>query len=740
MKPHHAYELRSHINALASMGNALLPVVFVENEQSPGNGKAPSYIQPNGTVSLISGRAGWSIEDLDQQIELAEKYDLSLGIAVQPPEDLVVIDLDVQNYPGGKNELSRDYEQMVKAYPELVNTRSELTRSGGLHIYVRVSDLSAWRKADGKLRKNLCRSRYGAKRGELLTSNSICVAAPSFGRYERLGDTPIDKVITIASLDQIGIYPVISKGSNPPTLSQQQPAQANSSSAIRLRDLLGHKATKVLLGQFAYTDTNSNKKDRSLQLSGFAKEAYGVENLVHQLGGNVSETADELIEIVIDKFDLDDKADRVLASIEDERLTYTASRPDLVKQKLGITKTTTGGRKSVITPDLAEAEITKVFGTIRERIRNGEIVLGDGSIIEREALELVYIELCKLTPYQWNSGLAKHAMLKLAMANRYDHIKEHFLDLVSNAAPLPDQLWNRLDQLLFGVNDPIAAMFMPKYLIGAVSRLMEPGCRYVPTPVLIGAQGIGKSASAKILFGKEFFVDELDPHLGKDNAARCHEFFCTELAEMDGLATKSDRERFKAFLTRTMDVYRPAYGSGNVKRKRAFVFWGTSNNGPLNDPTGNRRFVSIDLRSKSKSNPIPLAQIEQHRVAIWARAFKEYYAGTSYELSDAEQTLVNGQNNLFTVTDAWSERLTRKLAQDPKHTCLTADDAFMILDIQPSQQTPTNQKRMREVLESLGYQSAKVSLPDGRRVTRMTRKKGQTQVPVNLLTCMNSII
>lgn len=737
MQPSYVYELRSHINALASMGNALLPVVFVENEQSPGNGKAPSYIKPNGTVSLISGRAGWSIEDLDQQIELAEKYDLSLGIAVQPPEGLVVIDLDVQNYPGGKNELSLDYEQMVMDYPELVNTRTESTRSGGIHIYLRVTDLSAWRKADGKLRKNLCRSRYDAKRGELLSSNSVCVAAPSYGRYERLGDTPIDQVITISSLNLIGIYPVISKASNPPTPS---PVKTSGSGSIRLRDLLGYKASKVLLGQYAYTDTNSKKKDRSLQLSGFAKEAYGVENLIRELGADVSETAEELIEIVIDKFNLVDKAERVLASIDDDRSSYTASRPDLVKQKLGVTTTTPGGRKTIITPDLVEGEITKVYGTIRERIRTGEIVLGDGSIMERESLDLVYIDLCKLTPYQWNSSLAKHAMIKLAMANRYDHILDHFLHLTDAVTPLPDHLWNQLDQLLFGIDDPISSMFMPKYLIGAVSRMMEPGCPYVATPILIGGQGIGKSASAKVLFGAEFVVEELGHDLSKDDVSRAHGFLCTELAEVDGITSKSDRERFKAFLTRTVDVFRPPYGTSNVKRPRNFVFWGNSNSVPLNDPSGNRRFVAIDLRSKTKADPIPLAQIEQYRDAIWARAFQEYYAGTSYELNDSEQTLVNSQNSLFTVTDAWGERLTRKLALDPKHTCLSVDDAFTILEIPPAQQTPANQKRLREVLESLGYQSAKVTLPDGQRVTRMTRMKGQKQVPVNVSVCMMIIV
>lgn len=732
-------ELRTHINALDSMGNALLPVVLKEDDLRFGNGKAPSSIKPNGNISLISGRAGWSIEALEKQIVFAKQYGHSLGIAIQPPQDLVIIDLDVQNYPGGKTELMQDYDCMVQSNPELLNTRSEITRSGGIHIYVRVSDLNAWRKADGKIRKNLSRTRYGLKRGELLSSNSVCVSAPSYGRYKKLGDTPIDQVIAIPSLEEIGIFPVMSKPNNSPTPTPVHKHQSKASNpvSIRLRDLLGYKASKVLLGQYTYTDTNSRKKDRSLQLSGFAKEAYGVENLIRELGAEVMESADELIEIVIDKFSLGDKADRVLASINDDRQSYTASRPDFVKQKLCITSpAVTGGRKTIITPDLTEAEITKLYGTVRERIRTGDIVLGDGRLLEREELDLVYIDLCKLTPYQWNCGLAKHAMIKLAMANRYDHIKEEFLALVDKVNPLPSQQWNCLDQLLFGINDPIAAMFMPKYLIGAVARLMKPGCPYVPTPILIGGQGIGKSASAKLLFGPEFVVDDLGHDLTKDDVSRAHGYFCTELAEVDGITSKSDRERLKAFLTRTVDVYRPPYGASNVSRARSFVFWGTSNSVPLNDPSGNRRFVAIDLRSKTKANPIPLAKIQQYRSAIWARAFQEYYAGTSYELSNADQNIVNANNSLFTVTDAWGDRLSRKLSLHPQHTCLSVDDAFTILEIQPAQQTPSNQKRLVEILDSLGYQSSKVTLPNGQRVRRMTKTKGQKQVPVDVSKCM----
>lgn len=70
---------------------------------------------------------------------------------------------------------------------------------------------------------------------------------------------------------------------------------------------------------------------------------------------------------------------------------------------------------------------------------------------------------------------------------------------------------------------------------------------------------------------------------------------------------------------------------------------------------------------------------------------------------------------------------------------MTVDDAFTILEIPAAQQTPANQKRLREVLESLDYQMAKVSLPDGRRVSRLTRLKGQKQVQVDVGRCMGII-
>jgi predicted P-loop ATPase len=723
-------DLLKSFRALNSLGGKVMPVV-----QSPttANGKAPSFFKPDGSASLIKERTAWTFDQFNRQVTLAAKLGKSIGLAIQPLDGLVIIDLDSKNYQGGTAELLEDHTRLVASHPALSHTRTEQTANGGLHIYVKVRDLSSWDKGDGSFSKRLTTTEGGLLRGDLLASNSICVAAPSHERYKLLEGFPADEVVTVNSLQDIGVFPLLKPvvHAEHPTLPPAQPAIKPN--GFKLRDLLGLKAKNVLKGEFPYSDSNTPKQDRSLQLTGFAKEAYGCENLVISHGKLLSETADQLIQEVVGILGLADKrAEAILRPIRATRSSYRACNPDLVKDKLGIDDSKPQKQQSSINARIAQIEAKKVLGTIRQRTRTGEVELADGSLLSRDDLSTIYLDLSVRSSYQWSKTLAEDAVTKLAKLNQYDHIKEEFLDLIKTSAPLPNAKWDRLDQLIFGIDDPIARMFMPKYLIGAVARLMVPGCPSVPTPVLIGDQGIGKSRSCKALFGDEYVVDDIGYTLDKDDISRAHRYWCTELAEMDGITSRGDRERLKAFLTRERDTYRRPYAHGDTVYLRRFVFWGTSNSVPLNDPTGNRRFVAIDLLSKTPSNPIPIAQIQSHRAAIWARAYQEWQKGTTYHFTPTEQDLVNGGNSVHTSSDTWADQLDSLLKMDRHHTCLSVADAFKLLGIQPTNQHAQNTKRMHEVLKSLGYRSAKVTYPDGSRPTRYTKQIGIKQVPLNM--------
>jgi predicted P-loop ATPase len=140
--------------------------------------------------------------------------------------------------------------------------------------------------------------------------------------------------------------------------------------------------------------------------------------------------------------------------------------------------------------------------------------------------------------------------------------------------------WQRLDLHLLGIDDPIAAAFLPRYLISAVARVFRPGCYVRQTPVLIGKQERGKSELGRILFGAAHWVEGIG-ELGKDDLMKAHTAWGVELAELDGVTRRADQERLKAFLTEKTDTYRKPYDRAPEAHHRRFVFWGTSNGAPL---------------------------------------------------------------------------------------------------------------------------------------------------------------
>lgn len=133
------------------------------------------------------------------------------------------------------------------------------------------------------------------------------------------------------------------------------------------------------------------------------------------------------------------------------------------------------------------------------------------------------------------------------------------------------------------------------FFAAIVMRQMEPGITAPVIPVLIGAQGTGKSRfvndlaralgappPSSIAFG--------DPRRMSMSAARS---MVAELAEMSGMGRK-DAEEVKQWASDDIDVYRRPYEKQEVEHLRRFVLVGTANKHELNrDDTGNRRFMPI---------------------------------------------------------------------------------------------------------------------------------------------------
>jgi len=287
-------------------------------------GKNPSCWQADGRPRTISHATQASREELLERIAIAERLGKELGLAIIPSTDVVSIDFDTKNY-GSVEELEHDWMALLDRYPVLTGTRMERTPSGGVHIYVRVSDaMASWRKPGGGLHCNFTTELGGPHRGEVLAGTRVSVCAPTQngkGPYELINPEAACRFVEVADLASIGIFPEgqeaqTSPAVSPPALPRGPGAVRPPSQAPLLLDLLGSKAQGLLNGERPYGIGEAAASDRSLQFTGFAKELYSWCNLLQAQGWPWGGDAEELLQRAIASLGIDDKADRVLQSID----------------------------------------------------------------------------------------------------------------------------------------------------------------------------------------------------------------------------------------------------------------------------------------------------------------------------------------------------------------------------------------------------------------------------------------
>lgn len=131
-----------------------------------------------------------------------------------------------------------------------------------------------------------------------------------------------------------------------------------------------------------------------------------------------------------------------------------------------------------------------------------------------------------------------------------------------------------------------------KWLISAIARIYQPGCKVDTSLILEGKQGARKSTALKVL-GGDWFTDEIADLGSKDAAIQTQGVWIIEIAELDSMG-RPEVGKVKSFLSRSTDRFRPPYGKRTAEFPRQCVFAGTVNHSTyLKDETGGRRFWPI---------------------------------------------------------------------------------------------------------------------------------------------------
>jgi len=207
-------------------------------------------------------------------------------------------------------------------------------------------------------------------------------------------------------------------------------------------------------------------------------------------------------------------------------------------------------------------------------------------------------------------------------------------------------------------NSAFALLLWRKWLIQAVAAVFEPkGISNAGVLALTGAQGVGKTLLFKDLTSgvPAVFLEgqTLNP-ADKDSVMSTVSHWVVELGELDSTFRKADLAQLKAFITKSQDTLRRPYARRDSTFPRRTVFAGTVNDSEfLHDPTGNRRFWPIDVRSITRDTSIDYQQ-------LWAEVKTWYDADEKWYLDKTETDMLRQYSETFLVNDPDVEALLAK--------------------------------------------------------------------------------
>jgi len=262
------------------------------------------------------------------------------------------------------------------------------------------------------------------------------------------------------------------------------------------------------------------------------------------------------------------------------------------------------------------------------------------------------------------------------------------------------------------------------FLVAAVRRIRQPGCKFDEMLVLRSPQGNDKSSAlAALVPVADWFTDDLP--LGADTKViieRLHGRWVVEAAELKGMRG-GEVEHLKAFLSRQVDRARMAYGRITKEVPRQCVIAGTTNSERfLKDTTGNRRFWPVAV------GKFDAAGVRRDRDQLWAEAVYREAAGESIRLDPALYPAAADAQEAHRVEDPFAVELERVLGSIEGK--LLAADIWDLFGIPAGLRTQDHNARLGEAMRELGWKRKKLRFGGGIPAWCYVRGEGRERIMV----------
>jgi len=174
-------------------------------------------------------------------------------------------------------------------------------------------------------------------------------------------------------------------------------------------------------------------------------------------------------------------------------------------------------------------------------------------------------------------------------------------------------------------------------------------------PLLVGPQGNGKSTWCRNLLPielREYYTDSIDFSSRRDAEMALSCFALINLDEFDAISVRH-QPYLKHLLQKPEVNTRRPYKTSISAMKRFSVFIGTCNNKDLlSDPTGNRRFLCIEIEGLiDNEHPLPYEQ-------LYAQAVEALRKSERYWFDREEEMSLINNNTAFEVASLEEQLLT----------------------------------------------------------------------------------